>query len=66
MIWRRKDPAENHFPTFHHQEARIAALEADFLALSRALLDYLGEIMPPGEHLAETLRAIIETREAKK
>jgi hypothetical protein len=66
MIWRRKDPQADHFPKFHHHEARISALEADFVALNKALILYFEKTSRPGSSdlaLAVTLRTIITNRE---
>jgi hypothetical protein len=72
MIWRRKDPAQNHFATFPpHHDQRLAALEADIKALTEDLLAYLeADIAAPwkasAERLAGTLRAIAERRKENK
>lgn len=62
MIWRRADRKED-FPTFHHQDARIEVLEADFLVLNKLLLSYVESDMACAKELAETLRGIIKKRE---
>lgn len=70
MIWRRPDPKQDNFPVFHHQEARIAALEHDFITLSKLLLSYIEcdmacTWMGAAKELSETLQDIIQRRESK-
>ena len=65
MIWQRKDPAQNHFVTFDHQQKRIAALEFDLNALCEDLLTYIeahraSPWRAPAERLAETARKILD------
>ncbi len=63
MIWRWKEPAQDHFVKFGHQEARIAALESDFLALTTALLESCYTDSPV---LAGCLSSIIKKRALEK
>ena len=70
MIWLRKDPAEDRFVKFGHQEQRIAALEADMKSLALELLAYLDTAYDvwtrlETDRLVRTLRKIIESH-AKK
>jgi hypothetical protein len=68
LIWRRKDPDQDHFVAFDHQSVRIAALEADLADLTKDLLSYIdADLAAPwklsGERLRDTLRDIIKRRD---
>jgi hypothetical protein len=68
MIWKRKDPAQDHFVSFDHHEQRIAqlatavaALEAAMAERDAALLAFLeadiaSPWLPAAKRLADLLR----------
>lgn len=61
MIWNKKDPSADHFVKFGHQEARVAALEADLKCLSKELHFYFNNpnwSVGDKERLVEALRKI--------
>jgi len=68
--WKWADRKDDHYVTFRHQEQRVAALEADFLELSKLVLTYIEADMAcswlgSAKNLSEALRSIIKKREAK-